>query len=267
MGRVQEQVSQRDRSGARNDVLWSQRIARHLLVLASIGFGCTEPNPNLDGTEGSTSTSSPGSSEGASATTMEATGASGPTDSSGDGAEMSSGSTTSVDTSGTTATDDTTQDTSGDDTDRTCVADGNVGVLEACDDANEIADDGCSSCEVDVGYSCDGEPSDCRLVCDPLVPTCAADEGCYPIHGPTWVCTSDASGAGGAQGNTCDAPETCDPGLTCIEPTAVAGCDAEQSGCCTAVCDVDAPVCPPDGACVYVGPPAEADVGVCRWDG
>lgn len=268
MGRVREQVSQRDSAGDRITVVGWQRVAGfRLVVMASISFGCTEPNPNLDGTESSASTSSPDSADGSSTATMGTTGASASTDSSDEGTETSSGSTMSLDTSGSTTVDDTTQGTSGVDTDQTCVADGNVSVLEACDDGNEVTDDGCSSCDVDEGYSCDGEPSDCLLVCDPLVPMCEAGEGCYPLHGPTWVCAADASGVGGGQGEACDAPDTCDPGLTCIEPTAVAGCDAERSGCCTAVCDVDAPVCPADGACVYVGPPAAADVGVCRWDG
>lgn len=266
MGRVREQVSQRDSAGAQSAIDGWQRVPRlRLVVMVSISFGCTEPNPNLDGTESSASTSSPDSADGSSTTTMGTTSTS--TNASGEGTETSSGSTMSQDTSGSTTADDTTHGTSGSDTDRTCVADGNVSALEACDDGNEVADDGCSSCEVDAGYSCDGEPSDCLLVCDPLVPMCEAGEGCYPLHGPTWVCAADASGAGGGQGEACDAPDTCDPGLTCIEPTAVAGCDAEGSGCCTAVCDVDAAVCPADGACVYVGPPAAADVGVCRWDG
>jgi cysteine-rich repeat protein len=36
-----------------------------------------------------------------------------------------------------------------------------LGMAEECDDSNSVADDGCTGCAVDLGYSCSGQPSSC----------------------------------------------------------------------------------------------------------
>src|SRR6185295_12918503 len=51
--------------------------------------------------------------------------------------------------------------------------DGIVAVDEACDDGNELSDDGCTSCSNDAGWLCSGAPS----VCFSLHPSCTGMDG------------------------------------------------------------------------------------------
>jgi cysteine-rich repeat protein len=51
--------------------------------------------------------------------------------------------------------------------------DGAIDGLEGCDDTNVVAGDGCSAtCEVEVGFVCEGEPSVCTAI--PVIGTFAA---------------------------------------------------------------------------------------------
>ncbi len=116
----------------------------------------------------------------------------------------------------------------------------------------------------------------CFDICDPLAQDCAEGQGCYPDAqadgGTGFLClpTIGASGPGGL----CWLLSGCAPGLLCVTPDFVPGCN-ENFGCCTPLCDItESPdPCPAvDGAleCVswYVGgqapPSAEyLNVGVC----
>lgn len=115
----------------------------------------------------------------------------------------------------------------------------------------------------------------CFTKCDPLVQDCPAGQGCYPDEeapgGTGFLClpTIGASPAGGL----CWLLSGCAPGLICVTPEFVPGCN-ENFGCCTPLCDTTEPdVCGDTNEaleCVswYVGgaePPdvSYANVGAC----
>ena len=116
----------------------------------------------------------------------------------------------------------------------------------------------------------------CFDLCDPLVQDCPEGQGCYPDEeapgGTGFLClpTIGASPAGGL----CWLLSGCAPGLICVTPDFIPGCN-ENFGCCTPLCDVtEAPdTCPAVDsslACVswYIGgqtPPDAAyqNVGAC----
>lgn len=113
----------------------------------------------------------------------------------------------------------------------------------------------------------------CVPVCDPIAQDCPVDQACY-FFSSLWQCAPDASGDAGAYGDGCDVINLCDPGLVCLEASAVAGCEG-TSGCCTDICDItdplgdmqcagvrDGAICQPwyeDGT----APPGSEHVGVC----
>lgn len=110
----------------------------------------------------------------------------------------------------------------------------------------------------------------CVPFCCPVEQTCAAGQGCYAMDG-SFACVEDASDEAGGFRDPCMYINTCDPGLLCVEPDAVPGCEGAQ-GCCTRFCNVTAagpceptqprmqcaPFFTPGGA-----PPGFEDVGVC----
>lgn len=120
----------------------------------------------------------------------------------------------------------------------------NVGVCVAnCSgsEANpECPGDGFLTCF--IGY--DGTIHQCLPLCDPLAQDCGVGSECVPYE-DGFVCVPDRSGDGGAYGDGCEAPDTCDPGLWCAPPDRVPGC--VDAGCCTEFCDVDLP--DPDTQC------------------
>lgn len=99
------------------------------------------------------------------------------------------------------------------------------------------------ACEDPNGYCLAGSIlSFCVQWCVPVEQDCPPNEGCYPF-GTYWYCAVDASGAAGAYGDPCEAISTCDPGLACVEASAVPpgrGCEL-ASECCTEVCDLTDP--------------------------
>mgnify|MGYP001357911033 CR=1 FL=1 len=109
----------------------------------------------------------------------------------------------------------------------------------------------------------------CYPACDPVDPSvCGPGEGCYPIS-RGMVCAPDASGRDGAQGDGCEFVNDCDPGTLCAGGDALDGCTGTL-GCCTAVCDLNAPSCPDGLVCTpyYDGSDPESvpgleHVGVC----
>ncbi|MEZ4446169.1 MAG: DUF4215 domain-containing protein [Polyangiaceae bacterium] len=82
--------------------------------------------------------------------------------------------------------------------------DGFVASTEACDDGNGAAGDGCFGCNVEVGWSCVGSPSQCTPICgDGMI---LAGEGC--------------DDANAASGDGCSATCQVEKGYTCVgEPS------------------------------------------------
>lgn len=226
------------------------------LWMLCISAGCTEPNPNLDSSKGSTGSGGtsvgPLSADGGA--TVSDTGSSGPTAPTSDatsdavsstggdsGLESSSGSGGSTDADGSATT-----------TGPTSVCDSN-GVLEAgemCDDDNSFEGDGCQECQLEMGFHCVGEPSQCFVECDPLDPQCVrGTEICIPIDVYAFACAFDLSGAEGQYGDVCAFTNVCDPGLFCALPETVPGCAGP--GCCSDYCDLGD--LEPSSTCAGVG--------------
>jgi hypothetical protein len=84
----------------------------------------------------------------------------------------------------------------------------------------------------------------CLPNCDPLLQDCPDSDLCL-WGGYGFICALDASGEAGQFGDPCEFANVCDPGLICINPEYVKGCQA--GGCCTPWCDVKAPECPGEG--------------------
>ncbi len=130
-------------------------------------------------------------------------------------------------------------------------------------------------CEV-PGYDClisgDGALILCFPPCDPLVQDCPNGDLCVPLApGNTFWCVLDDSGDAGQTFDPCDAPNECDPGLTCAAPADALECDPLAPGCCIPYCDLDEPnTCPGQGQqCIpWYDDPGDAasfntDVGAC----
>ncbi len=90
----------------------------------------------------------------------------------------------------------------------------------------------------------------CLPQCDPLLQTCAANEGCYPVNGE-FICAPDASGPQlGTYGDPCEAINMCDAGLFCAAAAGVPNCQGSL-GCCSDFCDLDS--ANPDADCNGAG--------------
>lgn len=122
---------------------------------------------------------------------------------------------------------------------------------EQCDDGDDTGGDGCSStCQIEPGYKCSGNPSVCVLACgDDIVDT---GEQCDGGTCCTASCTyASAATACRASAGACDVPETCtgssancpadgfeDAGVTCRAQNG--DCDvAEECTGSSASCPVD----------------------------
>lgn len=109
--------------------------------------------------------------------------------------------------------------------------------------------------------------SPCLPGCDPLGDDCDEDEVCTAGSG-NFLCSPDVSGEGGAEGEPCEFSTACDPGLACIEPTALACDDLEAAGCCLPYCSVSEDACSGGLTCVPwwqegEAPKGQEDIGVC----
>ena len=94
--------------------------------------------------------------------------------------------------------------------------DGAIGVGEACDDAAAEAGDGCdTTCQIEPGYTCVGEPSACTRCGDGLLED---DEAC--------------DDANATLGDGCDVTCAVEPGFVCVgEPSVCSLCgDGEITG-------------------------------------
>jgi len=106
----------------------------------------------------------------------------------------------------------------------------------------------------------------CLPGCDPLLQNCDGGDLCL-WGGEGFICVLDASGEEGQYGDPCEFANVCDPGLICINPEYVPGCQA--GGCCTPWCDISDFNCPGAGQdCIPwfedgMAPPGYENVGVC----
>lgn len=116
----------------------------------------------------------------------------------------------------------------------------------------------------------------CLPCCDPLLQDCPNGDLCLHNGVDCFICILDASGDMGVFGDPCEYANVCDPGLVCLDPEYVPGCQA--AGCCSPFCELDtdytpipapAPNCPdPQMACLNwfdpgTAPPGQEKVGVC----
>ena len=135
-----------------------------------------------------------------------------------------------------------------------------------------------SFCDVDAAEACDpgfncrsfneGTLPLCVKECDPLAPSCPPSQGCYLIFENEFACANTvAVEGGGADGDSCVAVNSCNPGNACVFAEAKPGCDTPR--CCTAFCDVDdANPCADSEMCISLfaegdAPPGLEHVGVC----
>lgn len=122
----------------------------------------------------------------------------------------------------------------------------------------------------------DGVLNLCLPSCDPLLQDCPGADLCIPNpDGTSFTCVLDASGDGGQVNDLCEFPNTCDPGLVCLDPAVASStCTPGPTGCCQPFCEFTEGqdgACPnPDQKCVqWFDPMTEipqwyVHVGVCR---
>ena len=120
----------------------------------------------------------------------------------------------------------------------------------------------CSEPKTLCNVSGEGVVNLCFPTCNPLAVDCPEGQVC--VYSSFFTCVDGTPGAVGAP---CEFANACDPGLACISPQFVSGCDA--GGCCSPFCSLSAPVCPDaSDACIPWFEPGQADpgfedVGVC----
>jgi fibro-slime domain-containing protein len=129
-----------------------------------------------------------------------------------------------------------------------------VAASESCDDGNENDGDGCSArCKVEVGWKCDGEPSECGAEpcgngeragvegCDDgnalpfdgcsatcqTEPTCGKD-GCTSTCGDGLVIDEDCDDGNNRDGDGCSADCKVEDGFTCTD---AASCEMQDGQC------------------------------------
>jgi hypothetical protein len=125
-----------------------------------------------------------------------------------------------------------------------------------------VCEDDAASCQI----SNDDALNLCLPMCHPLLDDCPAGEGCYPGD-EAFHCSSDASGAAGAQGDECMFVNVCDPGLACIDGDFV-GCS--DPACCSSFCDFTDPTACTDAGLFCIpwyeegqAPPGFEVLGIC----
>lgn len=125
-----------------------------------------------------------------------------------------------------------------------------------CEDPDAIPDIPCQSCFCT-----------CEVPCDPLAQDCPGDLMCV-VTSDIATCIPDASEGGGQYGEGCEYVNVCAPGLACVQPDYVPGCEDETNGCCTPYCDTTNAMCPPTTHCepYYergMAPPNFENLGLC----
>ena len=118
------------------------------------------------------------------------------------------------------------------------------------------------------GASCDiqfDETVPLCLGCNPVTQDCLEGQACY--FGEVPLCALDQSGAGGNEGDPCEALDDCAIGTQCVTASDLDAC--ATASCCTPFCDVSLNDCSngnlscaplfEDGA----APPGSEDYGAC----
>ncbi len=106
----------------------------------------------------------------------------------------------------------------------------------------------------------------CLPTCDPLLPSCAEGDGCFPAKGVEAFVCLPAPTENIDTIWTCHTTGGCEPGTICVNSSFLPACDDEA--CCTPYCDLGNPTCPSDTECVSfwdegAAPPEFEDLGVC----
>lgn len=78
----------------------------------------------------------------------------------------------------------------------------------------------------------------CVPACHPLMQDCTQNEGCIPTSSGEFACFPQL-GMDAAHGETCSGPDTCDPGLLCVDAELHTDCQSDQ--CCSTYCDTTDP--------------------------
>lgn len=110
----------------------------------------------------------------------------------------------------------------------------------------------------------------CRFVCDPLAQDCESGHGCFYHQLDIYLCWPDESEGAGLEGDPCDRPQRCRPGLDCIPDPESPICTTNS--CCTPHCDLtavdpDAP-CTADGSrCLPHYDNPDGPAGYCGFSG
>ncbi len=111
----------------------------------------------------------------------------------------------------------------------------------------------------------------CLETCDPLVPSCPADQLCFSSGDGNFICDLDNSGDAGVYGDPCAFVNSCNYGLFCAYPEEVPGCNNSE-GCCSEFCELLADPITCTGAPMQTcepwfnegaAPPGLEDVGYC----
>ena len=132
-------------------------------------------------------------------------------------------------------------------------------------EANPSCSMPCDSCSI---WN-DGVLILCLPSCDPLAQNCTEGMACWPLDGEGFHCFY-AGQKQGVPGDPCEGSAwDCEPGLACIEPERVPGCES-GTGCCASFCDTaEEDSCPQATTCVpWFGegesPPCISQtIGVC----
>ncbi|MEZ4385425.1 MAG: hypothetical protein R3A79_29135 [Nannocystaceae bacterium] len=107
----------------------------------------------------------------------------------------------------------------------------------------------------------------CLDGCDPLVQDCSDGQACYAsTDDAAFICSPyDAEGM---DNDNCSYDNACLPGLWCMAPELVDGCDQGNDGCCNPYCDInDGSECSENEVCVAIFDEPQksewADAGAC----
>lgn len=126
-------------------------------------------------------------------------------------------------------------------------------------EANPLCEDDALSCFQLSGSSVIA----CVPSCDPLAPDCPPAMTCAMGLGNDYapLCISQSLNVPTGTGSDCEYPLGCGSGFACVAAQNVPGCTGES--CCTPVCDIESPTCPPEQSVCAQVPSTTAGVGAC----
>lgn len=126
-------------------------------------------------------------------------------------------------------------------------------------EANPVCEDDALSCFQLSGSSVIA----CVPSCDPLAPECPAAMTCAMGLGNDYapLCISQSLNVPTGTATECEYPLGCGSGFACVAAASVPGCTGES--CCTPVCDLETPECPPEQSVCAQVPSTSAGIGAC----